>query len=259
MVTLVGAALVLVLGGLGVARSISHRHVAAPRASRSTAPTGAVLTVAQVYQRYGQGVVEVIAVTPAATGATRAVDNGAGPRGLGFAVSSTLILTSARLVDQNGSIAKTATVIAKTAGGQERRTVGAIVCVDAALDLAVIRVDAAQTGGLVAVPMGDSSGLRAGQSLTALSDPLAASPTPATLVVTAPRRLLRPTSGVALQAIVLSGPSLAGLSGAPLFDAAGRVLAVVDDTGASAGDPRSVATAVPINDAAHVIADALAD
>ncbi len=258
VVALVGAVLVLVLGGLGVARGISHRHVATPHATRS-ATAGAVLTAEQVYRRFGQGVVQVIAVAPAATGATRAVDNGAGPRGLGFAVSSTLILTSARLVDQNGSIAKTATVIFKSGAGRERRTVGAIVCVDATLDLAVIRVDAAQTAGLAALPMGDSSGLRAGQSLTALGDPLAAAPAPAALVVTAPRRLLRATSGVALQAIVLSGPSLTGQSGAPLFDVSGRVLAVVDATRAPAGDPRGVGTAVPINDAAHVIADALAN
>jgi S1-C subfamily serine protease len=259
VVALVGAALVLVLGGLGVARSVSHRPVATPRVSRSAVATGAVLTAEQVYQRYGQGVVQVIAVAPAATGATRAVDNGSGPRGLGFAVSGTLILTSARLVDRHGSIAKTATVIFKSGAGQEQRTVGTIVCVDAALDLAVIRVDAAQAAGLVVLPMGDSSALRAGQSLTALGDPLAASPTAAALVVTAPRRLLRATSGVALQAIVLSGPSLAGRSGAPLFDASGRVLAVVDSVGAPTGAPRSAGTAVPINDAAHVIADALAN
>jgi putative serine protease PepD len=258
VVALVGAALVLVLGGLGVARGISHRHVATPHATRSVTTAGAVLTAEQVSQRYGQGVVQVIAVTPA-TGGAHAVDNGAGPRGLGFAVSSTLILTSARLVDQNGNIAKTATVIFKSAAGRERRTIGAIVCVDAALDLAVIRVDAAQVPGLVILPMGDSSGLRAGQSLTALGDPLAASPAPATLVVTTPRRLVRATNGVGLQAIVLSGASLDRQSGAPLFDSSGRVLAVVDGTGAPAGDPRGVGTAVPINDAAHVIADALAN
>lgn len=259
VIALVGAALVLVLGGLGVARSISHRHGAAHVPRSASAPVaGAVLTAEQVNQRYGQGVVQVIAVRPAAGGA-HAVDNGAGPRGLGFAVSSTLILTSARLVDQNGNIAKTATVILRTAAGQERRTVGAIVCVDATLDLAVIRVDAAQTAGLVVLPMGDSSGLRAGQTLTALGDPLAASPTPATLVVTAPRRLVRATSGVGLQAIVLSGASLGRRSGAPLFGASGRVLAVVDGTGAPAGAPQGTGTAVPINDAAKVIADALAN
>ncbi len=259
IVPALGSGVLLVAFACLMAACGSSPQPAAQAGARASSSPGAVLTAEQVSQRYGQGVVQVIAVAPAATGATRAVDNGAGPRGLGFAVSSTLILTSARLVDQNGSITKTATVIAKTAGGQERRTVGAIVCVDAALDLAVIRVDAAQTAGLVVLPMGDSSALRAGQSLTALGDPLAASPTPATLVVTAPRRLVRATSGVTLQAIVLSGPSLAGLSGAPLFDAAGRVLAVVDGAGAPAGDPRGAGTAVPINDAAHVIADALAD
>jgi putative serine protease PepD len=247
-------AVVCLMAACGTARQPDAQ--ASPRAA---ATAGATLTAEQVYQRYGQGVVQVIAASSAAAATTRTVDNGAGPRGLGFAVSHTLILTSARLVDHDGSIAKTATVIARTADGQERRTVGAIVCVDAALDLAVIRVDAAREPGLVALPMGDSTGLRAGQSLTALGDPLAASPTAATLVVTAPGRPLRATSGVTLQAIVLSGPSLAGQSGAPLFDASGRVLAVVDSIGAPAGEPRGVGTAVPINDAAHVIADALAD
>lgn len=265
---LVGAALVLVLGGLGVARALSHRQVAAPRVAGDAAASGAALTAEQVYRRYGQGVVQVIAVRSAAAGAARAataaraagaVDNGSGPRGLGFAVSHTLILTSARLVDRNGSIAKTATVIFTPGAGRERRTVGTVVCVDAALDLAVIRVDATQAAGLVALPMGDSSGLRAGQRLTALGDPLAASPGPATLVVAASRRALRATSGVALQAIVLTGLPSASRSGAPLFDASGRVLAVVDRVGPTPGDPHSVATAVPVNDAARVIADALAD
>lgn len=235
----------------------SAAQPAAQAGVRASSSPGAVLTAEQVYQRYERGVVEVVAVTPAA-GGTRAVDNGVGPRGLGFAVSPTLILTSARLVDRNGAIAKTAVVIYKSAG-REQRTVGAIVCVDATLDLAVIRVAGAQAAGLVVLPMGDSNGLRAGQPLTVLGDPLAASPATAALVVATPRRLVRATSGVALQAIVLSGPSLARRSGAPLFDASGRVLAVVDDAGAPAGDPGSAGTAVPIDDAAHVIADALAD
>ena len=46
---------------------------------------------------------------------------------------------------------------------------------------------------------------------------------------------------------------------APLFDASGQVLAVVDVVGPVAGEPGSVGSAVPINDAAHVIADSLAN
>ena len=256
---LVGAALLIALAGWAVARGVSG-HRGTPTASRVAAAPAALLTAEQVYQRYGQGVVEVIGASAAGAGGTRAIDNGNGARGLGFAVSRALILTSARLVDRHGSIDKTATVIFRAGGAQTRRVVGAIVCVDATLDLAVIRVDPARATGLVVLPMGDSSALRAGQSLTALGDPLAASPTLAGFTVSAPRRALRATSGATMQAVVLAGDPLAGSqSGAPLFDASGRVLAVVDVVGPAAGGPGSVGSAVPINDAAHVIADSLAN
>ena len=197
-------ALVCLLAACGAAA-----QPAAQAGSRASSSPGAAPTVEQVYQRYGSGVVGVAAAPPASAGGARTAADGAALHGVGFAWSRALILTSARLVDHNGSIAKTAIVTFRTDGGQTRRTVGAIVCVDAALDLAVIRIDPAQAGSLVALPMGDSSGLRAGQPLTLLGGTSAASSAPV-LTVTTPRRALRATSGVALQAAVLSGAPLAG-------------------------------------------------
>jgi S1-C subfamily serine protease len=258
LVVLVGAALGVAAVVLAVAGAASQRHGTQAAARNAVAPGGA-LTARQIYQRYERGVVEIVGVAPSAQGSDRLVESGPRARGLGFAVSGDgLTLTSAQLVDHNGRIAKTVKVVFKVGATQTRQVVGAIVCVDAARDLAVVRVDPAQVGGLVALPMGDSNGLRAGEALVALGDPLASSPSFTTAIVSATRRQVRATSGVPLQAAVLTAVSLGGGdSGGPLIDRNGRVIAVIDRAGATAGGPNGPVPAVPINVAAHVISDAL--
>ncbi len=255
---LVGAALAIVVVGFALAAAFSHRQ-GAPAASRSRAAPAAALTARQIYQRYERGVVEIIDVSPVGGGSARLVDSGPGARGLGFVVSGGgLILTSAQLVDHNGRIVKTVNVVFQVGATQTKRVVGAIVCVDAAHDLAVVRVDPAQVGGLVALPMGDSSALRPGQAVVALGDPLTSPWSFATATVSATRRDVVATSGASMEAAMLTDASLgSGESGGPLIDMSGRGVAVIDRVGATAGDPRSAGSAVPINLAAHVIADSL--
>ncbi|MGZ4199008.1 MAG: S1C family serine protease [Thermoleophilia bacterium] len=259
LVVLAGAALVVVVVVLAVAGAGSHRQ-GARGVSDNTQVSAGDLTAAQIYQRYERGVVEVVGASGPAHGSYRLVAGARRTQGLGFAVSGDgLILTSAQLVDHNGRIAKTVKVVFRAGATQTRRVVGTVVCVDAAHDLAVVRVDPAQVGALVPLPMGDSNGLRAGQTVIALGDPLAATPSLATTTVSATGREVRAASGAPLEAFVLSAVSLgSGDSGAPLIDLHGQVIAVVDQVGATAGGAGGAVSAVPIDVAARVIADALA-
>jgi putative serine protease PepD len=256
VVALAGAA--LVLGVLAIVVLVSAGR-SAPRAARQArVASDQRLTAQEIGRRYRRAVVEIVAAVPGglATG-SRPDGSRVRSRGLGFAISGDgLILTSAALVDHNGHIAKTAEVTFRTAAGTTKRAVGAIACVDPVTGLAVIRVSRAAISGLEPLPMGDSSGLRAGEAVVALGVPPAA-PALAAGSVTATNLALPATYGVTVSGALFTTASVGRLgSGAPLLDMSGRVIAVMEQPNVQGSGSAALWSAAPINGAAHVISDA---
>jgi S1-C subfamily serine protease len=255
---LVVAALVAALGLLAIAALALADRPTRHAASQTRVASDRSLTAQQIRQRYGRGVVEIVAAARAGPDADGRGGRRAQPRGLGFAISGDgLILTSAALVDHNGQIAKTVGVVLRTGDAQTRRMVGAIACVDPLTGLAVIRIDPGGLGGLESLPMGDSSGLRPGQTVVALGSPLA-SPSLAAGTVIATGRDVPTTHGVAVSGAMITDLAAGRRdSGAPLLDASGRVVGVLEQPGArTAGGAQGLWSAAPIDGAAHVISDA---
>ena len=253
VVALAGAA--LVLGVLAIVVLVSAGR-SAPRAARQArVASDQRLTAQEIGRRYRRAVVEIVAAVPGGLATGSRPDGGrVRSRGLGFAISGDgLILTSAALVDHNGHIAKTAEVTFRTAAGTTKRAVGAIACVDPVTGLAVIRVSRAAISGLEPLPMGDSSGLRAGEAVVALGVP----PALAAGSVTATNLALPASYGVTVSGALFTTASVGRLgSGAPLLDMSGRVIAVMEQPNVQGSGSAALWSAAPINGAAHVISDA---
>jgi serine protease Do len=250
-----GAALLVALGVLTAAGVFSAGST--PRAAAATDSSSTATSPRELAAHYANGVVEIAG--PPLTAAGTNGGSAAAVLGSGFVVSgSGLVLTSARFVDRHGVIAKTVTVVLRPGSAGAARLTGEIVCVDAGHDLAVVRIDPSRAAALVTLPMGDSNSLRSGEQLVALGRPTAAGPAPVAATVSATGRAVRGLGGTPLTVATLAPPSGVGImAGAPLLDPQGRVVAVLDRVAGAGG--RGAATAVPIDDAAKVIADARAD
>lgn len=132
--------------------------------------------------------------------------------GAGFIVAADgLIVTNAHVIGEARPIA------VELADGR-KFDVTAVHASDRALDLAVVRIDAA---GLPALPLGDSDAVKQGQSVLAIGNPLGLKHSVVTGVVSG----LREIEGRPM--IQLAMPIEPGNSGGPLLDGQGRVQGIL--------------------------------
>jgi S1-C subfamily serine protease len=127
-----------------------------------------------------------------------------------------------------------------------------LVGVDHATDLAVIRA----TGPTLAhASLGRSAGLRVGQVVVAIGNPLGFSSTVSAGVVSALGRTMRARDGHAMEGIIQSDVALnPGNSGGPLVDSRGRVVGI--NTAIILG-AQGISFSVPIDTATWVIGELL--
>jgi S1-C subfamily serine protease len=127
-----------------------------------------------------------------------------------------------------------------------------IVGEDPDTDLALLRL---ARGGLPAATLGDSQGLRVGQLVVAIGNPLGLQATVTAGVISALRRTLRGVSGRLIEDVIQTDAALnPGNSGGALVDSAGRVIGI---TTAIIGGAQGICFAVPVDTAKWVVPELL--
>jgi len=133
-----------------------------------------------------------------------------------------------------------------------RRLEATLVGLDASTDLAVIRVNAS---ALPYAELGESSGLRVGQLVIAMGNPLGFQSTVSTGVISALGRTLRSQMGRLIENIIQhTAPLNPGNSGGPLLDAKGRVVGINTAIIAMA---QGIGFSIPSNTAKWVVSQLL--
>jgi len=257
---IVGAALlllVLVLLGVTDVKKETTVRVAAPAAVASpgapAAPGAAGLTPTQIYDREATGVVEITSTLPSSGTDVFGQPTSGGPIvGSGFVVSRRgYILTNAHMVSQSGSKATAVMVTFKGPGSQTRSVAGHIVGIDTLSDVAVVRVDTAGLH-LNPLPPGDSNGVRVGESVVAIGNPLQLQFTITSGIVSAIHRDLSPQAGTNIfDGIQTDAAINPGNSGGPLIDASGKVIGINESIASTTGANEGLGFAVPIDTAVN--------
>ncbi len=123
---------------------------------------------------------------------------------------------------------------------------------DPTLDLAVIRIDAAD---LPVAPLGDSDNLQVGQMAIAVGNPYGFERTVTVGVISALQRNI-PGGGAALMDLIQTDAEIyPGNSGGPLIDSQGDVIGI--NTAVVGGETGVLGFAIPINTARDVMQDVL--
>jgi serine protease Do len=150
------------------------------------------------------------------------------------------ILTNAHVVDGAASLSVTL--------DSGNRANARIVGLDPVLDLALLRVD--NPNPLPAARLGDSSGVRVGDEVVAIGNPIGLDQTMTRGIVSALNRLLPGVSDEPM--IQTDAPINPGNSGGPLVDRCGNVIGI---NTLISEDAQSIGFAVPVNAAKTILRD----
>jgi S1-C subfamily serine protease len=201
----------------------------------------------ELFDAYSRTVSDIAAAVGRATLGIRVAKGGRGGSGSGFLFASDgYALTNSHVV--HGA----ARIEALLPEGE--RVPARLVGEDPDNDLAVLRLAGNASS---AATLGRSGGLKVGQLVVAIGNPLGLGPTVTAGVVSATRRSLRSEAGSLIEDVIQTDAALnPGNSGGPLVESRGRVVGI--NTAIIAG-AQGICFAVPVDTANWVIPRLLAD
>jgi S1-C subfamily serine protease len=228
------AALGLGAGGGAAAYAVlsdDAATVVSPVTVTESEPADAVegLTIAQIYERAHEGVVEI--------------SGGSGLGGPQSQGSGFVYDEEGHLITNQHVVAGAQSLTVRFADGTTRR--GRIVGTDPSTDLAVVEVDA-PASALTPLPLGDSSEVRVGDSVVALGSPFGLEGTITSGIVSAlHRQMTAPNNFTITDSIQTDAAINHGNSGGPLLDSRGRVIGVNAQIESDSGGNDGVGFAIP--------------
>ncbi len=166
------------------------------------------------------------------------------------------------VLDANGTIVTNAHVVSTARQAQIRfddgdRPVSArVVGTDPSSDLAVLKVDPADTGRLTPLPLADSDDVRVGDAAIAIGFPLGLDKTATSGIVSGTGRQIEAPNGFSIDEVIQTdAPINPGNSGGPLIDAKGRVVGVNSQIATAGGGNGNVGIgfAVPSNTVREIV------
>jgi S1-C subfamily serine protease len=207
-------------------------------------PTAADTELLDAYSRAVMGVAEKVGPAVVAIGARKPSGRN-GTEGSGSGV----ILTPDGFVLTNNHVVEGAEEL-EVVMTDGRAFAAQIVGTDPPTDLAVIRIS---DGSLPTAELGDSEGLRVGQLVIAIGNPLGFQSTVSAGVISALGRSLRSQSGRLIDNVIQTDVALnPGNSGGPLVDSRGRVIGI---NTAMIFMAQGISFAVPINTVRWVVSE----
>ena len=220
-------------GGGGGARSAA--------ASATPVATSSTLTVAQIYARAADGVVEITA-----SGVANDAGGPFGPAqeseatGSGFVLDTEgRIVTNAHVVDSAGAIS------VRFADGEE--AAATLVGTDPSTDLAVIDVDV-PASQLEPLSFANESTVDVGDPVVAIGSPFGLESTVTTGIVSALDRTIDAPNGFAIDGAIQTDAAINhGNSGCPLLDASGEVIGVNAQIASESGGNDGVGFAIGVD------------
>lgn len=246
-------ALVLHLGGLGEDAGDSTSPTPAPAYFAATpAVSGESLSPNQIYERYADSVVQIVATFNGESTGYRSSSEQQGI-GSGFVVSADgYILTNAHVVATEGLQASEQASELEINFRNGKKAKATIVGYDlTSSDIAVLKVDPEDLE-LVPAVMGDSNNVRVGEPVVAIGSPFGvyASSLTSGIVSATNRTVESPEAGFSIQNAIQTDAAInRGNSGGPLFNSRGEVIGLNEQIASLSGGYEGIGFAVPINTA----------
>lgn len=247
-----------------------HRRLAPLAAIAVAALLGAVAVPASLQQIPAQGAApwtrwaHLVGVSGGPRSATRAAQVIAAvvditavyPRQSAVGAGTGIVVDPDGLVLTNNHVVAAAATISATDVGNHRRYAASVAGRDPIHDIALLRLHNAT--GLIAAPLGDSSGVAVGDAIIALgnADGRGGRPSRVTGAVTALNQTVTAANDLTSRAerlydlIEVSARLRPGDSGGPLINSTGQVIGVDTAAGGAPGEPHGYA--IPIDDALQI-------
>jgi S1-C subfamily serine protease len=204
---------------------------------------------ADLLDAYSRAVIEVAErVGPSVAAIDIRKQQARGPNGAEGAGSGVIITPDGFVLTNNHVVEDSSSLEVSLTDG--RSFAAQVVGADPATDLAVIRIS---DSSLPAAELGDSEGLRVGQLVIAIGNPLGFQSTVSAGVISALGRSLRSQSGRLIDNVIQTDVALnPGNSGGPLVDSRGRVIGI---NTAMIFMAQGISFAIPINTARWIVSE----